>query len=211
MQEDIEIKNVLRQAYIDIIKGKSLREVSKEVGIERKRLKKLIESILSEEEKQLFNNALNSKNNKIKGSNSNRNKKSRALESEGYREKLESLASKGITPDDIQQIYDRCQEKPQTKIAKDTLTSKLIALLEYFDTRNQDIDERNPGYISKDDVIEMIMRNPRIINSDIQNNIMVKCQILTDKKEGDIRKTNMLIKSNPGIFRKTVKTIKEGR
>lgn len=140
-----------------------------------------------------------------------RDKKKRALNSEEYREKIEMLASRGITPEDIQQIYERCQEKPQTKVARDTLVTKLITLLEYFDTRNKDIDEENPGYISKDDAIEMIMRNPRIINSDIQNNIMVKCQVLTDKKDGNVREANKLIKSNPGVFRKTVKTIKQGR
>lgn len=140
-----------------------------------------------------------------------RDKKKKALESDEYREKIEMLASRGITPDDIQQIYDRCQEKPQTKIARDTLTTKLIALLEYFDTRNKGIDKENSGYISKDDVIEMIMRNPRIINSDINRNIAVKCEVLTDKKEGSIKAANALIKSNPGVFRKTVKSIKEGR
>ena len=57
----------------------------------------------------------------------------------------------------------------------------------------------------------MIMRNPRIINSDIKNNIIAKCELLTDKKGGNIREANKLIKSNPGVFRKTVKTIKEGR
>lgn len=140
-----------------------------------------------------------------------RDKKKKALESEEYKQKIEKLADRGVTEKDIQQIYDRCQEKPQTKVARDTLTTKLIALLEYFDTRNQEIDEENPGYISKDDAIEMIMRNPRIINSDIQNNIMVKCQVLTDKKEGNVKEANKLIKSNPGVFRKTVQTIKEGR
>lgn len=211
MQEDIKLENLLRQAYNDIINGKSLREVSKEIGIERRRLKKLIESILSEEEKQSFDNTINKKNNKIKVSNSNRDKKSRVLESEGYKEMIEKLATRGVNEEDIQQIYDRCQEKPQTKVARDTLVSKLIALLEYFDTRNKGIDEENQGYISKDDAIEMIMRNPRIINSDIKNNIMVKCQILTDKKQGNITEANKLIKSNPGVFRKTVQTIKEGR
>jgi len=56
----------------------------------------------------------------------------------------------------------------------------------------------------------MIMRNPRIINSSISNNIIVKCQIITEKK-GSIKDANMLIKSNPGIFRKTGKTIREGK
>lgn len=140
-----------------------------------------------------------------------RDKKKRALSSEEYKQKIEKLAEKGVTSEDIQKIFDRCHERPQTKIAMDTLTSKLIALLDYFNTRNEGTEEENPGHISKDDVIEMIMRNPRMINSDIKNNIIVKCEVLTEKKKGNIREANMLIKSNPGVFRKTIKTIKEGR
>ena len=140
-----------------------------------------------------------------------RDKKKKALETDEYKERVEQLVARGITAEDIQKIYDRCQQRPQTKIARDTLISKLIALLEYLDTRNTNIDQRSKAYISKDDILEMIMRNPRIINSDIQKNIVVKCEVLTEKKEGDIKKANILIKSNPGVFRKTVKTIKEGR
>ena len=57
----------------------------------------------------------------------------------------------------------------------------------------------------------MVIKNPRIMSSDIHNNIIIKCEVLTEKKEGNIRETNKLIKSNPGVFRKTIKTIKEGR
>ena len=140
-----------------------------------------------------------------------RDKKKRALESEEYKINIQHLANMGVNAEDIQKIYDRCQDRAQTKIARHTLVSKLIKLLEYFEQRNQTIPEESSAYISKDDAIEMIMRNPRIINSDIQKNIIIKCEVLTSKKDGDIRSTNMLIKSNPGIFRKTVKTIKEGR
>ena len=140
-----------------------------------------------------------------------RNKKKKALESDKYKEEIEELAVRGVTPDDIQKIYDRCQERTQTKIARHTLVSKLTALLEYFSTRNEGIREESKAYINKDDVIEMIMRNPRMITSDIDKNIIVKCELLTTKKDGDVKEANKLIKSNPGIFKKTVQTIKEGR
>ena len=140
-----------------------------------------------------------------------RDKKKKALESDKYKEEIEKLVARGITPEDIQRIYDRCQERPQTKIARHTLTAKLVGLLEYFDIRNDGIEEKSIGYISKDDAIEMIMKNPRIINSDINKNIVVKCEVLTDKKEGSVKEANALIKSNPGVFRKTVKNIREGK
>lgn len=101
--------------------------------------------------------------------------------------------------------------KPQTKIARDTLASKLLALMNYFNERNTGIQQESKAYINVEDVINMILKNPRIINSDIQNNIIAKCQVITDKKQGDVRKANVLFKSNPGVFRKTIKNIREGK
>ena len=49
------------------------------------------------------------------------------------------------------------------------------------------------------------------MNSDINNNIIAKCQAITGKKENDVRAANIAIKSNPGIFRKTMKNIIEGK
>jgi len=139
-----------------------------------------------------------------------RDKKKKALESDVYKQNIEKLAQRGMTPENIEMIYNKCQERPQTKLAKHTLASKLVELLEYFDERNMGLDEISKGFINKEDVIEMIMRNPRIINSSISNNIIPKCQIITTKK-GNVKDANMLIKSNPGIFRKTEKAIREGR
>lgn len=104
-----------------------------------------------------------------------RDKKKRAINSEEYKKELEELAKRKVTPEDIQKIYDRCQERPQTKIARDTLASKLLALMNYFNERNEGIEEDNIGYVHTKDVINMILKNPRIINSDIQNNIVAKC------------------------------------
>ena len=137
-----------------------------------------------------------------------RDKKAKALTSDEYKLKIQSLLETGINETDIQKIYDRCHEKKQTVIAKDTLVFKLIELLEYFNERNKDLKENDEGFISKDDVMDIIMRNPRIMTSDINNNIIPKCQILTEKK-GTTKEANKAIKSNPGIFRKSIKTIIE--
>lgn len=141
-----------------------------------------------------------------------RDKKEKALKTDEYKANIQLLSELGVTAEDIQKIYDRCQERPQTKIARDTLVLKLINYLNYiFEHRNQGINEDEPAYISKSDAIEMIMRNPRIISSDINNNIIAKCELLTTKKDGNRREANKLIKSNPGVFRKSYKNIKEGR
>ena len=139
-----------------------------------------------------------------------RDKKKKALKSDTYKQDIENLSRRGITPGDIERIYNKCQERPQTKLAKHTLASKLVELLEYFDERNDKIEENSKGFISKDDTIEMVIRNPRILSSSISNNIISKCEIITEKKKS-IADANRLIKSNPGVFRKTKKVIREGR
>ena len=139
-----------------------------------------------------------------------RDKKKKALESDEYKENIESLAQRGVTSEDIEMIYNKCQERPQTKLAKHTLASKLVELLEYFDERNEGLSEDDKGYISKEDSIEMIMRNPRIVTSSIANNIIAKCQIITEKRKS-VRDANAIIKCNPGVFRKSIETIEKDR
>ncbi len=140
-----------------------------------------------------------------------RDKKKKAVESEEYKLMIEGLAQKGIQPEWIEDIYDRCQERKQTKISKFTLAKKLLELLEYFEKRNKDIEEASNGYMRSQDVVAMILRNPRILSSDITRNIIAKCEIITQKNGGNIKEANEKIKSNPGIFRKKREDIEKGK
>lgn len=210
MQNDVELETILRQAYNKVVnENKSFRQVAEDVGIERKKLKSLMLKYLSTEEVENLNTALDKKNNaKIVGK---RHKKARKLETVEYKEEIDKLAEKGILPNWIEQIYIRCQERNQTKISRDTLAYKLVELLDYFEERNKGLSEDSRGYISSEDVINMILRNPRMITSDVKNNIVPKCTLITDKNEGNYVVANMKIKSNPGVFRKSIKNIREGR
>lgn len=210
MEENVDLQNVIKQAYSCIVNEKmSLREVSNIVGIERKKLKKLMETNLSQEELEKLKYRLGVNNNQKR--DGKRHKKAKALNGKPYQDAIEALAQRQIKPEWLEEIYQRCQERPQSKITKDTLAIKLVELLEYFETRNQDITQNRSGYISAEDVIEMIKRNPRLITSDLENNIIPKCTMITKKNDEDIELANEKIKSNPGIFRKSIKTIKEGR
>lgn len=210
MQDNINIESILRQAYNSIVvEGKSLRTVSEEIGMDRKKIKKIMVEILSQDELEQFNNAVSRRNNKLK--EGQRNKKAKALETDSYKMVIESLANRGIQPEWIEEIYERCQEKNQTKISRYTLATKLVELLEYFEGRNEGILEESAAYISNEDVIQMILKNPRMINSDVQQNIIQKCSIITIKNDNNVGLANMKIKSNPGIFRKTIKDISDGR
>ena len=210
MQNNTNLESVLRNIYQSIVlERKSLRTVSEETGMDRKKIKKLMIEILSPEELKQFNNAVSRRNNQLKDGKTD--KKAKALKEESYKETIDMLVSKGVQPEWIEAIYVRCQEKNQTKISKDTLAIKLLELLEYFKERNVGIPEDSGAYISSEDVVGMILKNPRIINSDISRNIIPKCSIITVKNDNNVGVANMKIKSNPGVFRKTLKDISDGR
>lgn len=211
--EEIISEDTIKRLYNEIVKeGASLRKVSEEVDIERRRLKQIIQRALSEKELEEFNKALNKKNKRSKaGTLSNKHKKEKSIEGEKYKQAIEELAKREIKPEWIEDIYKRCQERRQSKVARDTLAIKLVELLNYFKARNEDIPETSAGYISNEDVIKMILKNLRMMSSDITRGIIPKCAVITEKNEGNIIAANKKIKSNPGVFRKSVKTIKEGR
>lgn len=213
IENNIKDENVFKKSYYEIInEGKSLRSLSIELGVERRKLKKEILKKLNEEEKKSFEEAIKDKNYKNKeAENIGRNKKEKAIHTEEYKAAIQNLSQKGISLSHIEDIYNRCQERNQTKISRDTLVYKLIELIGYFDERNKGIEEESKGYVSSEDVVNMILKNPRIINSDIKNNIISKCAIITDKNDGNNALANIKIKNNPGVFRKTIKNIREGK
>lgn len=45
-----------------------------------------------------------------------RNKKEKAIKSDEYKKEIEELAQIGVTAENIQQIYDRCQENRKPKL-----------------------------------------------------------------------------------------------
>lgn len=199
----------VEQAYKLIMQeGLSLRAASEQVGIERKKLKTLIENTLNEEEMVKFQDRVSSKNKKEKNTGRvGRDKKKKALESDEYIIAIGELAKRKILPEWIDEIYLRCQEKKQTKIAKDTLAIKLVELLEYFDKRNDGIQEDSPQYLTSDDVVDMILRCPRLITMGLEKNIIVKIDAITSKNNGNIGEANNQIRNNPSIFTKSLEQI----
>ncbi len=199
----------VEQAYKLIMQeGLSLRAASEQVGIERKKLKTLIENTLNEEEMVKFQDRVSSKNKKEKNTGRvGRDKKKKALESDEYIIAIGELAKRKILPEWIDEIYLRCQEKKQTKIAKDTLAIKLVELLEYFDKRNDEIQEDSPQYLTSEDVVDMILRCPRLITMGLEKNIIVKIDAITSKNNGNIREANNQIRNNPSIFTKSLEQI----
>lgn len=209
MQINTDLEQKLRNAYEDIInRKKSLRTVSTELQIDRKEIKKLMQEILSESELEIFKNSLSRNNNKLK--DGKRNKKAKAINREEYKKAIISLADKGILPEQIEAIFNRCQERKQTKLSRDTLAIKLEELLNYCNQRNEGLKEESDGFMANEDVIQMVIKNPRIISGDIKKNFVAKCSLITVKNNNDVELANVKIKRNPGIFRKTIKDIEKG-
>ena len=155
-----------------------------------------------------FQDRVSSKNKKEKNTGRvGRDKKKKALESNEYKIAIGELAKRKILPEWIDKIYLRCQEKKQTKIAKDTLAIKLVELLEYFDKRNNGIQEDSPQYLTSDDVVDMILRCPRLITMGLEKNIIVKIDAITSKNNGNIGEANNQIRNNPSIFTKSLEQI----
>lgn len=205
----LEQNERVEQAYKLIMQESlSLRAASEQVGIERKKLKTLIENTLNEEEMVKFQDRVSSKNKKEKNTGRvGRDKKKKALESYEYIIAIGELAKRKILPEWIDKIYLRCQEKKQTKIAKDTLAIKLVELLEYFDKRNDEIQEDSPQYLTSEDVVDMILRCPRLITMGLEKNIIVKIDAITSKNNGNIGEANNQIRNNPSIFTKSLEQI----
>lgn len=195
----------LLEARNRIMNGDSISSVAKEIKIDRKTLKKYILEVLNSKEKEEFENKLklNCRKNRV----SIRNQK-KIIGEERYKQAVEELVNKGINKTDIEIIYSNMSKNPHVKMSKDTFVLKLLDLLEFCKERNQGLAEGSRGYITKEDLIKMIIKDNKLMTSDINKKIKPVCEII-DLQEGITKEdTNEIIKSTPHIFRNSVKKIK---
>lgn len=121
------------EAYKRIKSGESLTTVSKDYGVNRGTLRKYIDEVvkptLNEEEKVEFDRIMkgNFKGNSTEEKRKHRNgKKGGQEEKERIEEQLKILADYGVTPKQIEDLYERLAEKKNTKYRKDTFCFKLV-------------------------------------------------------------------------------------
>lgn len=189
-----------------IMHGKSISSLAQEFHIDRRTLKKKILEILSEKEKQEFEEKLNTNFRKNRKSTRTIKKEQRE---ENYKKAVEKLISLGITKEDMESIIKVLNINSHTTMAKDTFAIKLVELFEFIKDRNLDIDLNEEGYISKQDVISMIIRDSRFMSNDIERKIKPMCEIL-DTWSPNISKeqVNRYIVEYPMIFKNSIKKLK---
>lgn len=188
----------------EIMKGQSISSVAKNIGMDRKTLKLKIINLISEEERESFENKL-SKNLRKNKVSIKRQKKIDA--EENYKKTVNELVEKGIKKEDIEIIYEILSSNSHSKMSKDTFVIKLLDLLYFSEERNKGIDEESKGYISKDNLIEMIRKDKKFMTSDINKKIKPVCQLMDDNSDLTKPEVNEIIKQNPHIFRNSTKKI----
>lgn len=189
-----------------IMKGQSISSLARKLGVDRKTLKKKILEILSDEEMEKFEKKLHT--------NFRRNRKSiknikRENGEENYKKAVQTLVSLGITNEDIETIFQSINKNPHTTMAKDTFAIKLVEIFQFIQKRNEGIEAEDKGYITKEDVIHMILRDPRFMTNDVERKLEPMCDIF-DNWSNNINKNqaNVYIKRFPEVFKNSIKKVK---
>ena len=114
-------------------------------------------------------------------------------------ENIKTLVKLGIEVNDIANIYLTVTQKGQD-ISKQEFIQNLTKILKFFQTRNKEINVESQEAIYKEDVINMIKKNKKLISLDIDKKIKPTCQTIDSYYFMTASDTNKLIKKNPNIF-----------
>lgn len=112
---------------------------------------------------------------------------------------IKTLVKLGIKVNDIANIYLNVTKKGQD-ISKQQFIQNLTKMLKFFQTRNKEINAESQEAIYKEDVINMIKKNKKLISLDIDKKIKPTCQTIDSYYFMTASDTNKLIKKNPNIF-----------
>ncbi len=199
-------KSFLIDCKNKIMQGQSIRSLAEEVHIDRKTLRKNILAILSDEEKEEFQKVLS--NNFRKNRKSAKTIKKEQRE-ENYKEAIEKLIQLGIRKEDIETIFENININQHTTMAKDTFAIKLVEIFDFIDKRNEGMNPSDKGYITKQDVIHMILRDSRFMTNDVERKLKPMCEIF-DNWSPNISKdqVNRYIVKYPRIFKNSIKKLK---
>lgn len=126
-------------AYKRIKNGESLTTIAKDYDLNRGTLRSYIEKVvkptLNEEEKLEFDRIMkgNFKGNSKEGKRMHRNgKKGNQEENKRVQQQIGILAGYGVTPEQIDDLYEKLAEKKNTRYRKDTFCFKLVEHIKYL-------------------------------------------------------------------------------
>lgn len=151
------------EAYRRLIEGESLSKVAaaEEINLNRGTLRKYIELVvvpnLTKQEKQEFEQLMsgnfrgNSTKNKRKNRNGKRAQAAARLEKSGA---IQELASRGVTPQQIEDLYNRLGSDKHTTISRDTYIYKCLEHLNVL---------REIGFTTEE-AFSFFMRRPKLFS-----------------------------------------------
>ena len=110
-----------------------------------------------------------------------------------------ALSKLGVDATDIANVYLNITEKG-ADIPKETYISNLTEMLKFFQTRNNNIQDTTNEAIYKEDVLNMVKMNKKLVGLDIEKKIKPVCEKLDSYYFMNPGYTNKLIKKDPRIF-----------
>lgn len=114
-------------------------------------------------------------------------------------ENVKVLAKLGVDSKDIANIYLQITEEGKD-ISKTEFIDNLSNTMKFFQSRNNDINDENKEAIYKEDIIEMVKKNNKLLKNGIKENIEPMCKKIDSYYFMNPGYTNIFIKRNPNIF-----------
>ena len=114
-------------------------------------------------------------------------------------ENVKVLAKLGVDSKDIANIYLQITEEGKD-ISKTEFIDNLTNTMKFFQSRNNDINDENKEAIYKEDIIEMVKNNNKLLKNGIKENIEPICKKIDSYYFMNPGYTNIFIKRNPNIF-----------
>lgn len=202
-----DYKAIIQEVYQRIMKGESLTEISNDIGVDRKTLRTKMREFLNEDQNKQMDDILkvgrkvnpNSKTKTYRGKKENKD-----LSSE-----LKILADSGITPEQIEEIFEKMNLNKVTKFTRETFIYKLLEILELVQKRNNEIDPESKGFISIKDMVDMILKNPRMMSRDSNTKLSHLFKVFDDEANLSKESTNKFIKIYPGVLNIGIDKLKQ--
>ena len=114
-------------------------------------------------------------------------------------ENVKVLAKLGVDSKDIANIYLQITEEGKD-ISKTEFIDNLTDTMKFFQSRNNDIKDENKEAIYKEDILEMVKNNNKLLKNGIKENIEPICKKIDSYYFMNPGYTNIFIKRNPNIF-----------
>ncbi len=176
----------------------TISEEAKKLNIDRKTLRER----LKKHNKIRYEKFEEERNRKKQNKSKNRvNKKIEAEKNEIYQKNIRLLEELGITESLREKLYKVLSENRNTKMSKDTYVDKLLQLFLLFTLeRNKGFDEQDIGYITREDVIGMILLEPKVMTNDVKRKMRARLEYIDKLPWATRQKTNQIIIQAPAIF-----------